>query len=145
MTIRRCPTSAFLLLSALALTGCTYSMGATAYPPARTSMAPSTNYAPVNAQSFNGPVAVVPGAMTAMTPAPLTTASLAPTPLSTLPAYGNGQITYFNVRPGDSLTTVATLYGVSEADLRKINNLKPGEQIAPGQSVRIPDGATAIR
>ncbi len=124
------------LLSALSLTGCAYPMNSGPYPPmaGRPMMGP-TGYAPANQQVYGGPVAIAPTAVT----------TFAPTAPTIMAAGNPGGITYFNVRPGDSITSVATLYGVSETELRKTNNLKPGEQIAPGQLVRIPDGSTAIR
>lgn len=130
--------SVFRLLTVVAasgLLGCAFPLNSGPYPQAqRPMMGPTTGYAPMNQQGYNGPVAVVPGAVTTLNAAPTTTVASNP-----------GGITYFNVRQGDSVTSVATLYGVSETDLRKVNNMKPGEQINPGQLVRIPDGSTAIR
>lgn len=126
-----------LLAGCIGTMGCAYPMGGTYHPPHNT-MGPTTGYAPVGQSTMNGPVATLPGTATAFVP------------LNTMPglastAVRQPEITYFNVRPGDSVTSVATLYGIPEEELRKSNNLKPGDNLAPGQLVRIPDGNTAIR
>lgn len=119
-----------LLLPALSM-GCTYPMGGPVpRGAAQPMMMPTTGYAP---SAQGGPVA--------FGPAPVTT-TFAPT---MLPQTASSGTTFFNVRPGDSLSSVATLYGVSEHDLRKTNNLGPNDKLNPGQLVKIPDGATAIR
>lgn len=114
-------------------------MGGSPYPQTRpTMMGPTTGYAPIGQQSMNGPVAFIPGTTTAVAP-------LNATPGLAGAATNPSEITYFNTRPGDSVSSVATLYGVTEEELRKSNNLKADDKIAPGQLVRIPDGSTTIR
>lgn len=88
-------------------------------------MMPSTSYAP---GVQGAPIAMVPGVTT-----------FAPTAANT------NSITYLNVRPGDTVSSVASFYGVPESEIRKANNLGPSDKISAGQLVRIPDGATAIR
>lgn len=125
-----------LLAGLLGATGCAYPMGGTFHPP-RQAMG-ATGYAPVGQATLNGPVATLPQGGTAYVP------------MNAMPGLASSpvrqpEITYFNVRPGDSVSSVATLYGVSEEELRKSNNLKSGDSLAPGQLVRIPDGTSAIR
>lgn len=164
MTIFRRLLSLAGMTTALAMTGCAFPLGGSPHPQAahgRPMMGPTASFTPAGPQSFNGPVAYGPAPVLTMNSiAPQSSASLSPTPLasgtataSTAPATAaptaarpsNGTITYFNVRPGDTVTSIATLYGVPETELRQTNNLKNSDQVAPGQLVRIPDGATAIR
>jgi lysozyme len=47
------------------------------------------------------------------------------------------------VAQGDTLSTIAKRYGISSQDLQKLNNLTNADVLAPGQVLRIPEGATA--
>ena len=42
------------------------------------------------------------------------------------------------VRSGETLYRIATMYGVSVADLRRLNNLSEMQFIFPGQKLRVP-------
>ncbi len=123
----------------LGTVGCQFPLGGPGQPQGRPYMGPTTGYAPVQQQSYAGPVAIAPGTMTTFVP---TTVINSPT----LAAAPSSSQTVFNTGPhGNSVAWVASQYGVSEAELRKINNLPPGDKLPPGQFVRLPDGATAIR
>lgn len=100
-------------------------------PPRPAYYGPTTSYAPGNPQAMGGPVAFAPTPIVASAPAPGT--------------LGPSGTTYYHARTDDTLTTIASRYNVSAEDLRKVNNIKAGDTVAPGQLVRIPDGATAIR
>ena len=50
----------------------------------------------------------------------------------------NAEYIYYKVKPGDSLWEIAKKYpGVSDAEISRLNNLKYGETINPGQLLRI--------
>jgi LysM repeat protein len=122
------------LVVAGSLAGCAFPMGGYG-PPANRPIGPTTGYMPTGSTMVGGPVAIGPVA-------PVTT--FAPTTGTTTAMDANAR--YYRVTQGDeSLSKVATRYNVSEAELRKLNNLNAGDNLAPGQLVRVPDGATAIR
>ncbi len=124
----------FGLVAAGTLAGCAFPMGGYGPPPNRP-IGPTTGYMPTGSTMVGGPVAFGPVA-------PVTT--FAPTTGTTTALDANAR--YYRVTNGDeSLSKVASRYNVSEAELRKLNNLNSGDQLAPGQLVRVPDGATAIR
>lgn len=54
-------------------------------------------------------------------------------------AQGNGR--YHTVEEGQTLYSIARLYGVSPSDIQKLNP-EVGDLIRPGDKLRIPDGAT---
>jgi membrane-bound lytic murein transglycosylase D len=51
-------------------------------------------------------------------------------------ATGNGKATYHKVRKGDTLGSIAKRYGVSVAQIRRLNRIK-GNNIAVGKSLRV--------
>jgi membrane-bound lytic murein transglycosylase D len=51
-------------------------------------------------------------------------------------ATGNGKAAYHKVRKGDTLGSIAKRYGVSVAQIRRLNRIK-GNNIAVGKSLRV--------
>ncbi len=51
----------------------------------------------------------------------------------------------YHVQPGDTLTKIATLHGVSVADLEEVNNIKTGVILRPNQILTIPTAKTAAK
>lgn len=80
---------------------------------------------------MGGPVAFVPAPIVASAP--------------TVGTMGPSGSTFYHARTDDTLTTIASRYNVSPEELRRLNNIKSGDTVNPGQLVRVPDGATAIR
>ena len=50
----------------------------------------------------------------------------------------NSGYAYYAVEPGDSLYSIATRFGTTEAELRRINELSSGNTIHPDQKIRVP-------
>jgi len=73
-----------------------------------------------------------PAAAPAATPAPAADATAAPATAST-----ERPATYTIVK-GDSLWTIAHKYGTTVVKLRKLNNLKKGAILQPGQVLQLP-------
>jgi len=89
---------------------------------AQTAAVPAdTNAAPISGPA---PVAVAP------TPAPVAPTET-PVPASERPAT-------YTIAQGDSLWTVAHKYGTTVVALRKLNNLKKGALLHPGQVLQLP-------
>jgi LysM repeat protein len=83
--------------------------------------------APADASSSNAAPAVP-----AATPAPA-----APSEATTAPASTEHPSTY-TIAQGDSLWTIAHKYGTTVVKLRKLNNLKKGALLHPGQVLQLP-------
>ena len=47
----------------------------------------------------------------------------------------------YTAQEGDTVKGIAKLFVVREDDFRTVNGLAPGEEVVPGQSVRIPPAA----
>jgi|GEM_PF-6044776 len=121
----------WLGLSLVTLSGCTMGVGGSVAPPQRPAYYGPTSYAPGATQAMGGPVAFAPVPIVASVP--------------TIGTMGPSGSTFYHARTDDTITTIASRYNVSAEELRKLNNIKPGDSVAPGQMVRVPDGATAIR
>jgi len=80
---------------------------------------------------------LVPTALSTFTP---TAVPPTPTPVSTAtPTVHN---ILYSVQPGDTLGSVAAMFGVKQADILKANNLSPGSTLYPGQVLVIPNPRT---
>ena len=44
----------------------------------------------------------------------------------------------YQLQPGDDVEGIARLFVVDIDDLRQINNLQPGQEVKPGQVLKIP-------
>lgn len=44
----------------------------------------------------------------------------------------------YTVKEGDDVYAIAIRWGISPSDLRQLNNLKPGDELKPGQVLKIP-------
>ena len=49
--------------------------------------------------------------------------------------------TTYVVQEGDDMTGVSIRWGVSAAQIRELNNLAEGDQLDPGQIIKLPDDA----
>jgi LysM repeat protein len=47
---------------------------------------------------------------------------------------------YHEVAPGETLFQIASKYGMSVEDLRRLNKIKPGQTLQPGQKLLVPTG-----
>jgi len=79
----------------------------------------------------------------ASTPAPAPAAPAAPeapaTPAATAPAdTATDHPSTYTIAQGDSLWTIAHKYGTTVVKLRKLNNLKKGALLHPGQVIKLP-------
>ncbi len=54
------------------------------------------------------------------------------------PAADDVATTTYVVQEGDDMTSVSILYGVTAAVIRELNNLGDGEQLKPGQVIKLP-------
>lgn len=50
-----------------------------------------------------------------------------------------------SVRPGESLTSIATRYGLSVAEIQSANSLSRPDLLVPGQELRLPSATTSAR
>ena len=65
-------------------------------------------------------------------------AGIAVTETTVKPVETDGDYIYYTVKSGDTLWAIAQKYpGVTDAEIARINNLKAGERINPGQVLRI--------
>ncbi len=58
-----------------------------------------------------------------------------PSPAKSAPPQGG--VRYHEVASGDTLYHIANRYGTTVGELRRLNNLKPGEAITPGQKLAV--------
>ncbi|NKQ35078.1 MAG: LysM peptidoglycan-binding domain-containing protein [Chloroflexi bacterium] len=131
-----------------------YKSGSIAAPPAP----PPPPTVDPNATPTTAPPTFTPGPSPTPTETPLPTETatptltpsptLTPTPVASPTAQPDGRILY-TIQPGDTLITLADLYGVTLSDLYAFNNfdqntlLSVGQQIIIGYSV-LPDGSTLL-
>jgi membrane-bound lytic murein transglycosylase D len=66
-------------------------------------------------------------------------------PASTSGFSGSNATTSHTVKPGDSLTSVASRYGISPVELARINKISETTKIQTGQVLRVPGKAPAFR
>ena len=62
-------------------------------------------------------------------------AAVAPAPAPAAPA---AETTTYVVQEGDDMTGVSIRWGVSAAAIRELNNLNDGDQLKPGQIIKLP-------
>ena len=51
---------------------------------------------------------------------------------------GEGNDLHYVVQEGDDMTSVSISWGVSAAAIRELNNLGEGDQLQPGQVIKLP-------
>lgn len=93
--------------------------------PAAVAAAPVVEAAPAAAAETAAPA-----------PAPVEAEEAAPAPVADAPA-----TTTYVVKEGDDMTGVSIRWGVSAADIRELNNLAEGDQLVPGQVIKLPADA----
>ena len=97
--------------------------------------APAAEAAPAPAAEAVAPAAAAPAAVdsSAAAAAPVAAAEAAK-PVEAAPA----ATTTYVVQEGDDMTGVSIRWGVSAAQIRELNNLAEGDQLVPGQIIKLP-------
>ncbi len=109
-------------------------------PPApAASASPKTPPAPASPPAASAPVAPARTSSTSASP-PAASASpkTPPAPPAATPDGNTAGTVLYTAREGDTLAAVARDFMVSEATLRRVNNLAPEAEIKPGQKILIP-------
>ncbi|WP_165498205.1 LysM peptidoglycan-binding domain-containing M23 family metallopeptidase [Siculibacillus lacustris] len=109
--------------------------------PPQTLAVPRTAVAPAPApmvMASRPPVAAAPAPLPVAAPHPVPVAPVAQAPRPD-PAGGVKLVGDYTVRPGDTLSSVARTYGVSEQALKERNNLRQSS-LTPGQHLLLPAG-----
>ncbi len=90
-------------------------------------------------------VAPLPAAEPAAAPAPAVEAAPAPAPAApAAPAVAEADmedVLDYTVQNGDTIESIARLFVVSGADIRRMNNIPDGEDVKPGKVIKIPPTA----
>ncbi|MBN1557588.1 MAG: LysM peptidoglycan-binding domain-containing protein, partial [Lentisphaerae bacterium] len=73
-----------------------------------------------------------------MPPAPEEMAAPEPVPVKPEPQQWPAETTTYTVRPGDSLSVIATRYGLSVAEIVALNGIRNPDMIREGQKLVLP-------